>query len=539
MLVKTHRLKLKSLKFISSVDVPAQQTAVARLLKRGTDIQVTTTARAVKLSDELGLVFGWALTTKANGADYFDLQGDNIVEDDLIKVAAAFMEAGGAGDTMHDRQRDGRVVFAMPLTAEVAKAFGIETDTHGLMIAMKPSPEDFAKFKTGELCGFSIDGMGERTPVDKAAPTTKHALYTTTVDGHAHTVDVACGMEPGYSWYTSYQNSEGAESGHSHAVVRNADGTIEILADSGHTHEIAPDQAAVVVVPADAVVVVQNRVKNPADALLDIAANSVDKSILGILERNKPAIAAMLKSTQPASAPTVVTPSKESKMTITDHEKQIADLTKRNERLELIAKLSGAQKAHFDTLIGDAAADFLAKSTADRDLVIADIAKRHDEADKVVYLSKTSNEVYKAKDDPRLVEMAKRLDAESEKVEKADIRKQATELLGGMPGDDATHDLIVGALRKSGAKAEDLEKAFATLKGMRATSRLGKGAAGAVDNEGDNADSSTAMDNLRKGLTTFCKAQNITKNLWVDGLKAFVQTTEGAALKRAVDESAS
>lgn len=162
---KRFRLRLKRLDFISAVDTPAQETATAVLLKSG-DFRAT--ARVVKTADELGLVFGWALTSKSGGADYFDLQGDNVVEDDLIRVAAEFMENGGATDQQHDFEADGRVVFAMPLTAEVAKSFGIQTDTTGLMVAIKPSADVFAKFKSGEYTGFSIAGTGEREPLAKA-----------------------------------------------------------------------------------------------------------------------------------------------------------------------------------------------------------------------------------------------------------------------------------------------------------------------------------------------------------------------------------
>lgn len=171
-----YRLKLKSLAYVSSVDTPAQETAIARLLKRKGGTGVSATARVAKLSDELGLVFGWALTTKANGVDYFDLQGDAILEDDLIKIAAEWMSDGGAADTMHDREQDGRAVFCMPMTTEVAKAvygesIGGELGTYGLLVAIKPSAEDFAKFKTGELTGFSIDGTGVREAIsdDKTA----------------------------------------------------------------------------------------------------------------------------------------------------------------------------------------------------------------------------------------------------------------------------------------------------------------------------------------------------------------------------------
>ncbi len=46
-----------------------------------------------------------------------------------------------------------------PLTEDIAKAFGIDTKTTGLMIAMKPDSDDMlAKFRNGELTGFSIGG---------------------------------------------------------------------------------------------------------------------------------------------------------------------------------------------------------------------------------------------------------------------------------------------------------------------------------------------------------------------------------------------
>lgn len=153
-----YRLKLKRLDFVSVVDDPAQETAKVLLIKRR---QVDGVAHVAKIADELGLVFCWAFTSKAAGEDYFDLHGDTI-DQDFIKAAAEFMESGGAVDEMHDGEQNGRVVFAMPMTPDVAKAFGIETDTVGLMVALRPSVEALAKFKSGEYTGVSIAGIGER-----------------------------------------------------------------------------------------------------------------------------------------------------------------------------------------------------------------------------------------------------------------------------------------------------------------------------------------------------------------------------------------
>jgi hypothetical protein len=159
--VTRYRLKLKRLDFVSAVDDPAQETAKVLLIKRR---QVDGVAHVAKVADELGLVFCWAFTSKAAGEDYFDLHGDTI-DQDFIKAAAEFMEHGGAVDEMHDGETTGRVVFAMPMTPDVAKAFGIETDTVGLMVALRPSAEALAKFKSGEYTGVSIAGIGEREQV--------------------------------------------------------------------------------------------------------------------------------------------------------------------------------------------------------------------------------------------------------------------------------------------------------------------------------------------------------------------------------------
>ena len=48
--------------------------------------------------------------------------------------------------------------FPWPMTEDIAKAFGIETEKTGLMIAIKPDEAMLAKFRDGTLTGFSIGG---------------------------------------------------------------------------------------------------------------------------------------------------------------------------------------------------------------------------------------------------------------------------------------------------------------------------------------------------------------------------------------------
>ena len=119
----------------------------------------------VKVDEELGLVFGFAIICNKNGEAYYDLHRDHIPEDSMLKAATDFMLHSRMAGEMHGRDKDnntvakGTVVFAFPLTTEVAKSLGIVTKTTGLLIAIKPSDQSILdKFKSGEYNGFSIGG---------------------------------------------------------------------------------------------------------------------------------------------------------------------------------------------------------------------------------------------------------------------------------------------------------------------------------------------------------------------------------------------
>jgi hypothetical protein len=126
--------------------------------------EFTTEAQVFKVNDELGLVFGFGIVSTEKGEPYFDKQGDHIPEDAMLEAATDFMLNSRVSGDMHEKdedgnaQVDGQVVFAFPLTSEVAKAFEIETPRTGLMVAIKPSPDVLAKFKEGQYTGFSIGG---------------------------------------------------------------------------------------------------------------------------------------------------------------------------------------------------------------------------------------------------------------------------------------------------------------------------------------------------------------------------------------------
>jgi hypothetical protein len=314
---------------------------------------------------------------------------------------------------------------------------------------------------------------------------------------------------------------EGAEDSHTHGCVFE-NGTLTILADSGHSHALAEGQPGIALVPADAIVVVQASAnKGASPSKNQITLKEDPRALAG--KSTRPAVIAQRHS------------STEKDQTMDPKDKEIASLKK---TLGLLLAMSAAEFAVHKTLSGADAEAFIEKSAAERNVIVADVTKKQEEADKVIYVSKSTGDVYKAKDDARLVEMAKRMDKQADEIEKADVRKRATDLLGGMPGADDAHDLIVRSLLKSGAKQEEIDAAFATIKGMKATSSVGKKAPGIGGTDPEEiGDVDDAMAKLEKGLAAFAKAQNITKNVWTDGLNAFVQTDEGAALKRAYDEA--
>jgi hypothetical protein len=118
----------------------------------------TASAEVVKVDDTLGLVMGYAIVSTEKGKPYFDVQGDHIPDESMLKAALDFMENSQVAKEMHRGEKAGTVVFAWPMTADIAKAFGIKTDKTGLMIAMRPNKEMLEKFKDGTYTGFSIGG---------------------------------------------------------------------------------------------------------------------------------------------------------------------------------------------------------------------------------------------------------------------------------------------------------------------------------------------------------------------------------------------
>jgi len=112
----------------------------------------------LKVDEELGLVLGWGIVSTIDGKPYFDKQGDHIPDESMLKAAVDFMSNSRVAGEMHKTEEHGTVVFAWPLTAEIAKVYGIETKQTGLMLGMLPDRGMLEKFRNNEYKGFSIGG---------------------------------------------------------------------------------------------------------------------------------------------------------------------------------------------------------------------------------------------------------------------------------------------------------------------------------------------------------------------------------------------
>jgi len=119
----------------------------------------TTAVQVLKVDTSLGLVFGFAIVSKIDGQDFFDSQGDHIPEDAMLKAATDFMKASRSAKEMHKGDQIGSIVFAFPMTMEIAKSLNITTKMTGLLIAMQPEPSVLEKFANGTYTGFSIGGV--------------------------------------------------------------------------------------------------------------------------------------------------------------------------------------------------------------------------------------------------------------------------------------------------------------------------------------------------------------------------------------------
>jgi len=119
----------------------------------------------LKVSTELGLIFGFAAICKVDGVDFVDSDNEHYPEEAMLADTTEFAKSRRVACTMHARDangnpvEDGGVVHTFPLTTEIAKALDIQTRVTGLLVALAPDdPATIEKARRGEFTGFSIGG---------------------------------------------------------------------------------------------------------------------------------------------------------------------------------------------------------------------------------------------------------------------------------------------------------------------------------------------------------------------------------------------
>lgn len=131
-----------------------------KMWEKGTSVSEMT-SKVLKFDDEERLVYGWASVITEGGEPVVDRQGDVIKAPALTKAVTKFMEEVRVGKAMHEGEQIGQVIHSWPVTDEIAKSVGIESDREGWLVAFKVYDDEvWNKVKSGELSAFSIGGKG-------------------------------------------------------------------------------------------------------------------------------------------------------------------------------------------------------------------------------------------------------------------------------------------------------------------------------------------------------------------------------------------
>lgn len=134
-----------------------------RMWESGTSVseltKVSVEGQIVKQLDEERLAFGWAYVSTVNGEISLDHSEEFIRPDQIAKAATNFMLSMRTAKAMHSGDKIGEVVHSMPLTNEIAKALGIQSDREGWLVAIKVYDDQvWQDVKSGKLAAFSIGG---------------------------------------------------------------------------------------------------------------------------------------------------------------------------------------------------------------------------------------------------------------------------------------------------------------------------------------------------------------------------------------------
>lgn len=303
----------------------------------------------------------------------------------------------------------------------------------------------------------------------------EHSAMTTAMDGHQHLLDLAV-----QSGQTSWSSDYSEHRGHSHPYVVGEGGAVTIGEAANHTHQVA-------------------------------------------------VASAKGNSQNPKHGSQMSSPSKDN----VDLEKRIDTLVADLATAKALASMTDAQKAHLDTLTGDAAATFLA-ATPEKRGELVEAAKAEDP---IVYTSKRTGDVFRKSDDSRLVAMAKRddereLEATALRKENRDreLKARVAKEFAHLPGGEDAQVALLEAV-ESIEDADARKAALAILRAQSAGSSKGFERAG-VGGEAPNAGlGGNGRSDAERKINERAKAYATEKGLtFTKAYAEFTRTAEGEAL---------
>ena len=249
----------------------------------------------IRFDKKLGRCVGWACYSKKDGEKYVDLHGDHFPDDELFAAVDALnhlpiekreinVEHAGPGR--------GSIVSSFALTEDFATTANPPIDTggtYGVLVSFKPDAALLKSIEDGVAFCLSIEGMAydvetiaKSAGADIAATAHKRTMrkvqltklavvqagahegaavtlvksaadpiaiwkaaaaiakrtpaLTTVEDGHQHLIGDTDEQDGYTSWDSAMSTPYG---GHSHAWIKNPDGSIAIAVAAGHTHALA------------------------------------------------------------------------------------------------------------------------------------------------------------------------------------------------------------------------------------------------------------------------------------------------------------
>lgn len=147
---------------INAPAVAKTDAAIARKLVNASGLN----GRVIAKDDVKKIVWAWANVITEGGVPVVDVQDDMITPDELVKCTTDFMVDERVGNTDHVGGQTHMVIHSLPLTYELAKAFGIQTDNEGWLVGLRVDDEPtMQRVDVGDLIALSIEGSGDRTPL--------------------------------------------------------------------------------------------------------------------------------------------------------------------------------------------------------------------------------------------------------------------------------------------------------------------------------------------------------------------------------------